>query len=128
MFQKAVGRNIRSARESAGLIRKELAHQVGKSTPSWLYHIELGRRSIGLYELAQIAQLLDRPLDFFFNGATTRPRAIVEAPTTLGEWLTLWPAQSNRGRAHYQLDEEFERLEEIRRAMVKSRQEDEDGD
>ncbi len=56
-LRTVVGRNIRSARETAGLAQDVLAHEAGIH-PTYLSGVETGKRNITLNVLERIASAL----------------------------------------------------------------------
>jgi transcriptional regulator with XRE-family HTH domain len=56
-LRTVVGRNIRSAREAAGLAQDVLAHEAGIH-PTYLSGVETGKRNITLNVLERIASAL----------------------------------------------------------------------
>ena len=67
VFQE-IGRRIQQAREESGLTQEELASRLG-CTQSALSNYELGKRRLYLNVLSQIAQVLNKPLDYFMESA-----------------------------------------------------------
>lgn len=65
VFQE-IGRRIQQAREESGLTQEELASRLG-CTQSALSNYELGKRRLYLNVLNQIAQVLNKPLDYFME-------------------------------------------------------------
>lgn len=59
---------LRQAREEAGLTQAELGEAVGRSQ-TWVSKCELGERRVDIIELEDLAQALQKPLDWF----TTEP-------------------------------------------------------
>lgn len=62
LFQRAVGRCVREARESAGLTQVQLGRLVGVTQNS-ITKIECGEAAPSLYTLSCIAEELDTTLD-----------------------------------------------------------------
>ncbi len=73
-----IGIVIRSERKARGLSLKELAEKCGLS-PMTLQRIETGKTSPSVATLAQIAQHLLRPLDFFIKEERPRIRVLRKA-------------------------------------------------
>ncbi len=65
-LQRKIGRKIREARSEAGLSQQALARAL-KMTGSGLGYIESGRRRIDLFMLENIADIVCKPLDYFFE-------------------------------------------------------------
>ena len=55
---------LRQARAEAGLTQVELARAVGRSQ-TWVSKSELGERRVDVVELAQLAEILGKPLEWF---------------------------------------------------------------
>ena len=66
MIFHEIGLKIQQAREESGLTQDELAVKLG-CTQSALSNYELGKRRMYLSLLNQIAQVLNKPLDFFME-------------------------------------------------------------
>ena len=60
-----IRKQLRIAREEAGLSQQDIANQLGK-TRSNVSDIERGRLNINAHELAIIANYLNKPLNYFF--------------------------------------------------------------
>jgi transcriptional regulator with XRE-family HTH domain len=63
---KRLAERLREAREEKGLSQEEVALKLGLPRPA-ISQIENGRRRVEVLELARLAKLYDRPLDFFAN-------------------------------------------------------------
>ncbi len=61
---REIGERIKRAREEIGLTQQELAVRL-KCTQSALSNYELGKRKLDLTLLIEIAQILNKPIDFF---------------------------------------------------------------
>jgi len=61
---REIGGKIKQAREESGLTQLELAARL-KCTQSALSNYELGKRKLNLTLLIEIAQMLNKPIDFF---------------------------------------------------------------
>lgn len=59
-----IGERIKQAREESGLSQLELAARL-KCTQSALSNYELGKRKLNLNLVIEIAQILNKPIDFF---------------------------------------------------------------
>ena len=75
MIQKKMGKRIQKAREEAGLSQEELASLMG-CTQAALSNYELGKRRLYLANLAQLARILNKPINYFLE----EPEDIKEAP------------------------------------------------
>ena len=74
-----VGVRILALREERGISRAAFASAMNMSEPA-LYHYEAGKRHITVDALHTMAGLLDKPLDYFFEGLkAAKPKAL--APT-----------------------------------------------
>ena len=80
---KAIGRNLRTARESNGLTQAQMAERLGMSTLHY-GRLERGTRSISLDQIAAISVTLQVPVIKLLHGMSTE--AI----------LTPFPVQSGR--------------------------------
>ncbi len=69
MVFRDIGKRIQRAREENGLTQEQLSARLG-CTQSALSNYELGKRKISLSLLTEIAQILNRPLDYFMEPAT----------------------------------------------------------
>jgi transcriptional regulator with XRE-family HTH domain len=75
MIQKRMGKRIQKAREEAGLSQGELASLMG-CTQAALSNYELGKRRLYLANLAQLARILNKPINFFLE----EPEDVEETP------------------------------------------------
>ena len=66
MVFREIGKRIQQAREESGLTQVELAVRLG-CTQSALSNYELGKRRLHLNLLNEIAQVLNKPLDYFIE-------------------------------------------------------------
>lgn len=66
MVFREIGLRIQRAREELGLTQEELAARMG-CTQSALSNYELGKRRLYLNLLNEIAQILNKPLDYFLD-------------------------------------------------------------
>ena len=62
-YRAFLGR-LRQARAEAGLTQIELGQAVGRSQ-TWVSKCELGERRVDVVELAELAQVLGKPLEWF---------------------------------------------------------------
>ena len=67
---KAIGRNIRSARQRAGLTQERVAEQLGISQLHY-GRLERGNRRLSLDQLADVASVLHTPIIELLDGMTT---------------------------------------------------------
>ena len=67
-----VGGRIRERRVSLGLSARELAKIIGLTTPAVLKY-ETGGNRISVRRLYEIAQALNSPVEYFFEGLDTGP-------------------------------------------------------
>lgn len=71
-----IGRRIRQARVEKALMQADLGRLLSKPrSHAAISDIERGRTKLNLDELAEIAELLDKPLSFLTEGATLAPVA-----------------------------------------------------
>jgi transcriptional regulator with XRE-family HTH domain len=68
MVFREIGKRIQQAREEDGITQEELAARLG-CTQSALSNYELGKRRLYLNLLTQIAQVLNRPLEYFLDSS-----------------------------------------------------------
>jgi transcriptional regulator with XRE-family HTH domain len=62
--RKRLAERLREAREAKGLSQEEVATQLGIPRPA-ISQIENGRRRVEVLELARLAKLYERPMEFF---------------------------------------------------------------
>ncbi len=65
---KQIGRKLQLAREEAGLSQEQLASQMG-CAQSTLSNYEKGKRRIYLTQLEHIAELLNKPIEYFLESS-----------------------------------------------------------
>lgn len=87
MAFKEIGQKIQQAREEKGYSQEQLAHLIGCSQ-STLSNYEKGKRRIYWSQLEQMAQVLEKPIDYFMEA---KPSNKVDTFTGNGnkELLTL---------------------------------------
>lgn len=66
MGSKKLGKRIQLAREEAGLNQEHMAAMLGCSQPT-LSNYEKGKSRIYLAQLKKVAEVLDRPLNYFLE-------------------------------------------------------------
>lgn len=81
-LKQHIGLKVKSARREKGLTQEQLAEKIGKAVET-LSNIERGAALTGLETLAQIAQVTDKPMVFFFeqsdgSGSVSRKRLEAE--------------------------------------------------
>ncbi len=69
-FTIEMGKQVRAAREEAGLLQGELAKMVGRRQAT-ISDIEHGKKEMGLSTLVLIAAALMKPIPFFFPADLT---------------------------------------------------------
>jgi len=84
LTQKELGQRISFYRKMKGLTQSELAKNIGMSRPS-LAQIELGNRSIDVFELQNIAMVLGFSLDQFLSSDFNGKNEILEKTETAEE-------------------------------------------
>lgn len=77
-----LGLRIRNVRKAHNLTQEQLAEKI-KVSPHYVYELEHGYKSMSIYTLANIATVLDAPLDFLVFGTRTR---IISLMTILTDW------------------------------------------
>lgn len=68
MSYKSIGKQLQLAREEAGWSQEQMAARIGCSQ-SALSNYEKGKRRIYLAQLEKIAEILNRPLEYFLQSA-----------------------------------------------------------
>ncbi|WP_347491108.1 helix-turn-helix domain-containing protein [Desulfoscipio sp. XC116] len=68
MGYKSIGKQLQLAREQAGYSQEQLAAKIGCSQ-STLSNYEKGKRRVYLAQLALIAEILGKPIEFFLRSA-----------------------------------------------------------
>ena len=68
-----LGLRIRNVRKAHNLTQEQLAEKI-KVSPHYVYELEHGYKSMSIYTLANIATVLDAPLDFLVLGTGHHPR------------------------------------------------------
>jgi len=68
-----IGKNIRTAREAAGLSQRRLAEKLGYESSTTVSYIESGERKVSIVDLEKIARSLDRPISYFIGDVGEQP-------------------------------------------------------
>lgn len=71
---KTIGHRIRMAREQAGLLQEEVAEKLGYKSVATISHFEKGIRKISVVDLQRLAEFLDVPISYFFDGEITEQK------------------------------------------------------
>lgn len=71
MGTKDIGRKLQQAREDAGLSQEQLASRLG-CAQSTLSNYEKGKRRLYLAQLEKIAEILNRPIEYFLESNNYR--------------------------------------------------------
>jgi len=77
---KEIGKKLQLAREEAGLSQEQLANMLG-CAQSTLSNYEKGKRRLYLTQLENIAELLDKPIEYFMESSSSHTE--VSAVNTL---------------------------------------------
>ncbi len=82
-----IGKNIRTARELAGISQRELAEKLGYESSTTVSYIEAGERKVTIVDLEKIAQILDRDIRYFIGQPEEQlnVRVALRAEAGLGE-------------------------------------------
>jgi len=102
-----LGKRLRFAREAAGLRQSRIAEVLGLSK-SGVSDIEHGRRPLKAAQLAKLAELYHRPIDFFFTDQPLRKDFVL--------WRCKPDAEAEAKRiqrSFFELCENYRRLEEL---------------
>lgn len=75
---KEIGRKLQLAREEAGLSQEQLATMLG-CAQSTLSNYEKGKRRLYLTQLENIAEILDKPIEYFMESNNHAEAATVNA-------------------------------------------------
>lgn len=84
MGTKDIGRKLQQAREDAGLSQEQLASMLG-CAQSTLSNYEKGKRRIYLTQLENIAEILNRPIEYFLESNEDSARRGGRQDETLAE-------------------------------------------
>lgn len=84
---KLVGSRIRSQRKHLGMSQVELAKQIGGITYQQLQKYEVAENRVGAGTLFRIAQVLDVPINFFYQQEPVTEATAEAAETTLVAFL-----------------------------------------
>lgn len=75
MGTKDIGRKLQQAREDAGLSQEQLASMLG-CAQSTLSNYEKGKRRLYLTQLENIAEILNRPIEYFLETSNSNNESI----------------------------------------------------
>lgn len=81
LYQR-IGQRIKIAREQLGLSQSDLAAQLGYSSSATVSHFESGLRKISIEDLFKIANVLQLPVDYFYNQTDRPPKQAVRFRAT----------------------------------------------
>lgn len=84
MGYKSIGKRIQLAREEAGLSQEQLAAKIGCSQ-STLSNYEKGRRRLYLAQLEKIAEVLQKPIDYFLQPVEEKDAGLNSPPAALDD-------------------------------------------
>ena len=65
-MNKAIAKRIRKIRREKELSQRELAEHLGK-TPQAVSELELGNAKVGAAELQQLADYMNKPIEYFYG-------------------------------------------------------------
>lgn len=83
MAFRQIGRRLQMAREESGLSQEQLAGMMG-CAQSTLSNYEKGKRRLYLNQLEKIAEILDKPIEYFIENNDRNDRA-VESSTAINQ-------------------------------------------
>ncbi len=66
-YYKIIGEKIKSARKSLKISQTNLGELLGNFSSTYITLIESGKRKVSIEKLAQIAEILNKPLAFFLE-------------------------------------------------------------
>lgn len=78
MAFRQIGRRLQMAREESGLSQEQLAAMMG-CAQSTLSNYEKGKRRLYLNQLEKIAEILDKPIEYFIENSDKTIRAVEAA-------------------------------------------------
>lgn len=83
---KEIGRKLQMAREEAGLSQEQLANLLG-CAQSTLSNYEKGKRRLYLTQLENIAEILDKPIEYFMenSSASEQPPSMASINSALDD-------------------------------------------
>jgi transcriptional regulator with XRE-family HTH domain len=93
-----VGGRIRERRVSLGLSARELAKIIGLTTPAVLKY-ETGGNRILVRRLYEIAQALNSPIEYFFEGLDAGPLRVPRRQRRLLELMRYFPEIEEKHQA-----------------------------
>lgn len=105
MGTKDIGRKLQQAREDAGLSQEQLAGMLG-CAQSTLSNYEKGKRRLYLTQLENIAEILNKPIEYFLESDNESPRRLAQ----LGESWSEEPELLQIVNALYDLPREQRRM------------------
>lgn len=83
MAFRQIGRRLQMAREESGLSQEQLASMMG-CAQSTLSNYEKGKRRLYLSQLEKIAEILDKPIEYFIENSDKIDRA-AEPATSINQ-------------------------------------------
>lgn len=81
LYQR-IGQRIKIAREQLGLSQSDLATQLGYSSAATVSHFESGLRKISIEDLFRIADVLQLPVEYFYNQTNASPKQAIRFRAT----------------------------------------------
>lgn len=103
---KEIGRKLQLAREEAGLSQEQLASLIG-CAQSTLSNYEKGKRRIYLTQLENIAEILNKPIEYFLESSSNNNQP--ESSSKLNHVLDDEPELLQIVNALYELPKEKRR-------------------
>jgi transcriptional regulator with XRE-family HTH domain len=105
MIYKNIGQRIQKAREEAGLSQEELSSRLGY-TQAALSNYELGKRRLYLANIEQIANELNKPLNYFLEDEVEvakagQEKAQDETISEIGKLLSELPSEERKNILEY---------------------------
>lgn len=105
MGTKDIGRKLQQAREDAGLSQEQLAGMLG-CAQSTLSNYEKGKRRLYLTQLENIAEILNKPIEYFLESNNESPHRLAQ----LGDSWSEEPELLQIVNALYDLPREQRRM------------------
>ena len=102
-LREIIGRNLQHARTQLGLSQTEIATTLGLASHSVVSEIESGHRQISAVELASVARVLGKNMDWFFDPDAIKEDLVALARTKeKGPLRAVW-AEAERYLENYVL-------------------------